>query len=349
MRWRRRSPRRGRAGVSATTAPLRVAQVVGQDLVEDDRPQMQLAFGDGLGEELRLAQRHGLQGGDHDERRPPVGQQALDGPGPLDESVVHALEQDEELGDVGRGTASPGCGRPPGRRASRPSSPAVNGRERSATAAGGSRRTRPCARERRGSRARCGWGACPPRSGRTCPRSGSRTGAPWRCSRGSGRSGRRCCGTGGWTGSRRACGRRGHACRIRESHDSLVSSIAAQSSPRGVTPAEAKVSSGTRRSVLPMPSRPSASASRRAGSTVSTSTFPPPWAAAMAAAAAAVVVLPTPPGPQATTISLRGQQAVERPPARRERPVRVGASSEPQLLAERTRPPGGWYAGRGTG
>ncbi len=63
---------------------------------------MQLAFGDRLGEVLRLAQGHGLQGGDDDERRPPVGQEPLDGPGPLDEAVVHGLEQDEELGDVGQ-------------------------------------------------------------------------------------------------------------------------------------------------------------------------------------------------------------------------------------------------------
>ena len=81
--------------------------------------------------------------------------------------------------------------------------------------------------------------------------------------------------------------------------------------PRGVTPAAAKTSSGIRRSVLPMPAartgQPRASASRRAGSTVSTSTRPPWWQAAMAAAAAAVVVLPTPPGPQAMTISLAGR------------------------------------------
>ena len=45
-------------------------------------------------------------------------------------------------------------------------------------------------------------------------------------------------------------------------------------------------------------------ASRLAGSTVSTSTLDPCLTAAITAAAAAVVVLPTPPGPQATTISL---------------------------------------------
>ena len=54
---------------------------------------------------------------------------------------------------------------------------------------------------------------------------------------------------------------------------------------------------------------PSASASRRAGSTVSTSTRPPMWVAAVAAIAAAVVVLPTPPEPQTSTISLAASMA----------------------------------------
>src|SRR5664280_2734769 len=88
-----------------------------------------------------------------------------------------------------------------------------------------------------------------------------------------------------------------------ESHDSLVSSMAAHSWPRGLTPAALKAASGTRCSVLPMPSRPSALASRLAGSTVRTSTLDPWVTAAMSADAAAVVVLPTPPGPHATTIS----------------------------------------------
>src|SRR5664280_1060981 len=93
-------------------------------------------------------------------------------------------------------------------------------------------------------------------------------------------------------------------CRMRASHDSLVSSMAAHNWPLGFTPAARKASSGTRCSVLPMPSRPRALASRLAGSTVSTSTLDPCLTAAITAAAAAVVVLPTPPGPQATTISL---------------------------------------------
>src|SRR5579864_1067698 len=91
--------------------------------------------------------------------------------------------------------------------------------------------------------------------------------------------------------------------RMRLSHDCLVSSIAAHSSPLGFTPASANASSGTRAATLPNAPTPSASASRLAGSTVSTRTFPPWRTAAIAAAAAAVVVLPTPPEPHAITIS----------------------------------------------
>ena len=92
--------------------------------------------------------------------------------------------------------------------------------------------------------------------------------------------------------------------RIRSSHDCFVSSIAAQSSPRGVTAASRHTSSVMRTSSFPIPFNPNASARRRAGSTVSTSTRPPCSTTAMAASAAAVVVLPTPPGPQAITMSL---------------------------------------------
>ena len=52
-----------------------------------------------------------------------------------------------------------------------------------------------------------------------------------------------------------------------------------------------------------MPLIPRASASRFAGSTVTTSTLPPTYAAATAATEAAVVVFPTPPGPQAMITS----------------------------------------------
>ena len=113
-----------------------------------------------------------------------------------------------------------------------------------------------------------------------------------------------------------------------ESQDSLVSSIAAHSSPRGVTPAALNAASGTRCSVLPIPSRPSAFASRLAGSTVSTSTFEPWVTAAINAEAAAVVVLPTPPGPQATTISLVASRLSRE---------WVGASAEPSLAGRPAR------------
>ncbi len=69
---------------------------------------------------------------------------------------------------------------------------------------------------------------------------------------------------------------------MRSSQLCLVSSMAAHSSPRGGPPPPVNTSSGMRTSSLPIPFSPSASASRRAGSTVSTSTRPPvlaprPW------------------------------------------------------------------------
>ena len=91
---------------------------------------------------------------------------------------------------------------------------------------------------------------------------------------------------------------------MRSSQLCLVSSIAAHSSPLGWAAAPVNTSSGMRTSSFPMPLSPSASASRRAGSTVSTSTRPPSSTTAVAASAAAVVVLPTPPGPHAMTMSL---------------------------------------------
>ena len=106
----------------------------------------------------------------------------------------------------------------------------------------------------------------------------------------------------------------GACLRMRASHDSFVSSIAAHNSPRGRAPARVNASSGTRVSRLPIPSRPRASASRLAGSIVNTRTLPPWRHAAMAAAAAAVVVLPTPPGPQATTISREASNPSSEPP-----------------------------------
>ena len=71
-------------------------------------------------------------------------------------------------------------------------------------------------------------------------------------------------------------------------------------------------SGGTRCARLPMPSSPSAVASRRAGSIVSTSTLPPRRTAAPSAAAAATDVLPTPPEPQNDDDLLRREQLLER-------------------------------------
>jgi hypothetical protein len=55
---------------------------------------------EGVDEELGLAHGRGLQRGDDDERRAPVGQRAGHGLGTRDEALVHRLEQQEELGDV---------------------------------------------------------------------------------------------------------------------------------------------------------------------------------------------------------------------------------------------------------
>src|SRR5919202_4681791 len=127
------------------------------------------------------------------------------------------------------------------------------------------------------------------------------------------------------------------ACRwTSSSHDCLVSSMAAHSSPRGSTPASLNADGSILRSTLPRLSMPRASARRRAGSTVSTSVLLPRATADMAAAAAAVVVLPTPPDPQQTAISLAASRC-----------SRVGAcrvavaTSVPQLGAE-----GGGYLAR---
>ena len=51
-------------------------------------------------EALGLVERRGLERRDDREGRAPVVEQALDGPGTLDEAVVHRLEVEEELADV---------------------------------------------------------------------------------------------------------------------------------------------------------------------------------------------------------------------------------------------------------
>ena len=126
--------------------------------------------------------------------------------------------------------------------------------------------------------------------------------------------------------------------RISSSQPALVSSIAAHSSPRGVDAGRRRTpSAGTRVAVLPSAPTPSASASRRAGSTVSTSTLPPWSTAAASPSAAAIVVLPTPPDPQHEHHLLAGQQRVERARELDRAPSRLASSSrrDVQLLGER--------------
>ena len=85
--------------------------------------------------------------------------------------------------------------------------------------------------------------------------------------------------------------------RTSSSKVALASSIMAQSSPPLVsTPASENSAGSTRRSSLPSSGRPSESASRLAGSIVSTATFFP-RAAIPTAIAAELVVFPTPPEP----------------------------------------------------
>ena len=155
----------------------------------------------------------------------------------------------------------------------------------------------------------------------------------------------RCSGRAGWPGSRRGCARRGRAAGSGRPTTPWCRAWPPTARPGASRPRPRKASSGTRRSVLPIPSSPSASARRRAGSTVSTRTLPPRWAAAMAAAAAAVVVLPTPPGPQATTISLEASRPSSDAPASRGAPAaRRGVTtpssspSERGHLADRAQP-----------
>src|SRR5918995_4796540 len=96
----------------------------------------------------------------------------------------------------------------------------------------------------------------------------------------------------------------GACLRTTSSKVCLASSIIAQSSPPLVwTPTSVNSAGSTCRSVLPSSGRPSESASRFAGSIVSTATFFP-RAAIPAAIAAEIVVLPTPPEPAQMHTSL---------------------------------------------
>ena len=71
-----------------------------QHLVQHQGADVVAALAQQLQEELRLAGRRDLQGRHHDERRLRPAEQRGHGPGPLDEAVVHRLEEHEELGDV---------------------------------------------------------------------------------------------------------------------------------------------------------------------------------------------------------------------------------------------------------
>ena len=267
-------------------------------------PEMQLAGRQLGGEELGLAQRRGLEGGDHHEGGPPVGQQPGHRLRPVHESLVHGLEEDEELRDVGQELG--------------PEDPVRHGVERlgrrvhQTRPVGGDEPAQQAGREEVGQALRrieevqgvagrrrvdhdqvvlaLGVDLVEPLHGDVVVglHEPSRDVLVERVGQ-------------DLLPSRR---RRARAGRTRSSQLCLVSSMAAHSSPRGVTPACLNTSSEMRTSWLPIPFSPSASASRRAGSTVSTRTRPPCSAAAMAPTAAAVVVLPTPPGPQAMTISL---------------------------------------------
>jgi hypothetical protein len=80
----------------------RVAQVVGQDLVQNDGPEVQLAGRQLGGEELGLPKGSGLERGHHHEGGAAIGQQPGHGLGAGHKPLVHGLEKDEELRDVGQ-------------------------------------------------------------------------------------------------------------------------------------------------------------------------------------------------------------------------------------------------------
>ena len=194
---------------------------------------MEPAGGQLLGEELRLAQGHRLEGGDDDEGGPPVRQQAADRLGSLHEPVVHRLEEDEELGDVGEelGPEDPVGDLVEGLRG-HVDQPRPVGDDQPPQQPRGEEVGHPLRRVEEVERV-------PGRRGVdddevvVARASGSRRAAPWRCSRGSGRTDRRCSGRAGWRGSRPASCASGAWWRMRASHDSLVSSMAAHSSPLG--------------------------------------------------------------------------------------------------------------------
>ncbi len=81
-------------------------QPAGQRLVQHHRTQVEAHSVQAGEEELGLVHRRGLEGGDDEEGGAPVVQHPLDGPGPLHEARPHALEEREELGDVGQELAA---------------------------------------------------------------------------------------------------------------------------------------------------------------------------------------------------------------------------------------------------
>ena len=136
----------------------------------------------------------------------------------------------------------------------------------------------------------------------------------------------------------------------------LASSIIAHSSPRSSMPWPAKRAGSTRCGSLPSSSSPSALASRRAGSIVTTATRAPSAARPMASAAD-VVVLPTPPEPAQMTMRLPARRALtaQRSSARarrcepRERRPRTRTAAWPRGRARRGAGAELRRAGRGRG
>ena len=102
---------------------------------------------------------------------------------------------------------------------------------------------------------------------------------------------------------------------------------ARRGSPCGGTPSAASASRGSASGWLPSARTPSASASRRAGSIVSTSVRRPRRAAS-SASAAATVVLPTPPDP--TQIAIRGRSSAA---CAKPAPVHAASRAEPASSA----------------
>ena len=169
---------------------------------------------------------------------------------------------------------------------------------------------------------RCGTAACRGRAGRNDPLRGSRRASPSPCTPASRRARSRSACRSGSRGSGRGSPRPGACLATTSSKVAFASSCIAHSSPPSVSMPSASNSAGsTCCSTLPSSGRPSESASRFAGSIVSTATFFP-RAAIPQAMAAEVVVFPTPPDPaqMQTRLPLRivSTLAIRRAPPVRE-------------------------------